>query len=110
MLPKNQIKKIINEFAEILRKNRFAFSQIWLFGSHAKGKATKNSDIDIAVIANKLPRGRNYLNKKMQLLELTLYTDSRIEPILLEESDLIEKSASIMGYEIKNHGILMINV
>ena len=93
----------------MLKKNRFAFTQIWLFGSYAKGKAGKYSDIDIAVVAGKLPRGRSYLDKKMRLLELTLQTDSRIEPILLEEIDLKEKSSSIMGYEVKKHGILVVS-
>ncbi|MBN1258539.1 nucleotidyltransferase domain-containing protein [Candidatus Peregrinibacteria bacterium] len=108
-MSKKQIKKIISEFAEVLKKNRFAFIQIWLFGSYAKGKAKKDSDIDIAVVASKLPRGRNYLDKKMRLLELTLQTDSRIEPILLEEDDLKGKTASIMGYEVKKHGILVVS-
>ncbi|MBI5412024.1 nucleotidyltransferase domain-containing protein [Candidatus Peregrinibacteria bacterium] len=108
-MSEKQIKKIISEFAEVLKKNRFAFKQIWLFGSYAKGKATEDSDIDIAVVANRLPRGRDYLDKKMRLLELTLHTDSRVEPILLEESDLKEKTASIMGYEVKRHGILVVS-
>jgi len=108
-MSKDQIKKIISAFADVLKKNRFAFKQIWLFGSYAKGKASKDSDIDIAVVAGKLPRGRGYLDKKMRLLELTLQADSRIEPILLEEIDLKGKSASIMGYEVKKHGILVVS-
>jgi len=108
-MSKNQIKKIIREFAGVLKKNRFAFRQIWLFGSYAKGKARKHSDIDIAVVASRLPRGRDYLDKKMRLWVLTLQTDSRIEPILLEEADLKEKTASIMGYEVKKHGILVVS-
>ncbi len=108
-MSKNQIKKIISEFAEILKKNRFAFTQIWLFGSYAKGKGKKDSDIDIAVVASQLPRGRSYLDKKMRLLELTLQTDSRIEPILLEEAELKERTGSIMGYEVKKHGILVVS-
>lgn len=106
---KNQVKKIIGEFAEVLKRNRFDFKEIWLFGSYAKSKAKEESDIDIAVVANRLPRGKNYLNKKMCLLELTLQTDSRVEPILLEEADLKEKTATIMGDEVRKHGILVVS-
>lgn len=106
---KTEVKKIIKGFAEILKNNRIAFTQIWLFGSYATGRTHKWSDIDVAVVASKLPRGRKYLDKKMKLWVLAAKADNRIEPILLEESDLNEKTASIMGCEVKKHGILVVS-
>jgi len=106
-MPKSEVKKLIKAFAEILRKNRFAFKNIYLYGSYAKNKATELSDIDIAVVVGRLPRDRGYLDKKMELWELTIEADSRIEPILLEEKDLNEKNGSIMGYEVLKHGIMI---
>lgn len=41
-----QLKKSIMKLAE----NNSAIDALWLYGSHAKGNATANSDIDLAVI------------------------------------------------------------
>ncbi|MBI5412163.1 nucleotidyltransferase domain-containing protein [Candidatus Peregrinibacteria bacterium] len=107
-MPKNELKKIIRKYAEILKENRIQFKQIYLFGSYTTGKAHEWSDIDLAVVMDHVPR-KGYLEQKMILRKLTKDADLRIEPILLEESDLKEKTASIMGYEVKKHGILVIS-
>lgn len=99
-----QVKKIVKQYASVLHKNKFAFSKIYLFGSYAKDKAQKDSDIDVAIIANKTGSGKAYLNKKMKLWELTIDVDTRIEPILIEEKDL-KNGSTIMGNEIKKYGI-----
>ena len=49
----NEVKKIIENYAQVLRDNGFLFSNIYLFGSYASGKAKKDSDIDVAVISKK---------------------------------------------------------
>jgi len=35
-----------------LKENNFDFSDVWLFGSYARGSQHKNSDIDIAIVMN----------------------------------------------------------
>jgi uncharacterized protein len=110
-MPKRELKKIIKKYAEILKKNRFAFKNIYLFGSQATGKTHEYSDIDLAVVVDKLPLKINfadYMQRKMDLRKLTIDVDSRIEPILLEEKDLDKKEPSIMGYEVLKHGILVV--
>ncbi len=108
-MSKNEVKALVKTYADILRKNRFQFKQIYLFGSYATGKFHEYSDIDVAVIVSKLPRGRGYLNKKMRLWELTAKADARIEPTLLEAKDLQKNEASIMGDEVREHGILVVS-
>ena len=107
-MSKKQVKALVKAYAEILKKHRFKFKQIYLFGSYANGKPHEWSDIDVAVVVEKVPRGRGYLDEKMKLWTLTTEADSRIEPILLEENDLKESEASIMGAEILKHGILIV--
>ncbi len=107
-MSKNKIKKLVKAFANILKKNRFAFRNIYLFGSQATGKVHKYSDIDIAVVVGRLPQNRGYLDKRMKLRGLTINVDSRIEPIPLEERDLNKKNGSIMGMEVLKHGILVV--
>lgn len=58
---------------------------IFLYGSHAKGTATKDSDIDIAVVVDELPD--DYLTVISQLWSLTRKVDHDIEPVLLTEAD-----------------------
>jgi len=108
-MPKSEAKKIVREFAKILKENRIEFKHVYLFGSHASGKASEDSDIDVAVVASRLPRGRGYVEKEMRLWVLAPKADSRIEPILLEEKDLIEATGTIMGDEVRKHGILVVS-
>lgn len=97
-----QVKKIVQKYAHILEANNYPFSAIYLFGSYAKGKARKNSDIDIAVISNKL---KTNWNKHEDLLwRHTLTVDPRIEPIGYTEKDFMDASDPLV-YEIKTNGI-----
>ena len=49
MLCKEKVKEIVGEFADLVVKDLSPVSII-LYGSHAKGNASINSDIDVAVI------------------------------------------------------------
>ena len=55
-----------------------------LFGSHAKGTAHADSDIDIAVILNGFTG--DYLETSKQLYKLRRYISADIEPVLLDSS------------------------
>jgi predicted nucleotidyltransferase len=78
---KNEIITIINPYIELIRLN-FTPVQIILFGSYAKGTASAESDIDIAVIVDKIDG--DYLNRTSLLYKLRRDIDDRIEPLLLE--------------------------
>ncbi len=58
-------------------------SRIVLYGSHARGNAHPESDIDVAVIVDQL-KG-DFLELQTTLFRLRRDIDLRIEPILLEE-------------------------
>ena len=55
-----------------------------LFGSHAKGTAHADSDIDIAVILNGFTG--DYLETCKQLYKLRRHISADIEPVLLDSS------------------------
>jgi predicted nucleotidyltransferase len=59
--------------------------RIVLYGSYAKGNYTDDSDIDIAVVVDKI--GDNYLEKVKELFRLRRNIDLRIEPVLLEDGN-----------------------
>lgn len=52
-----------------------------LYGSHVKGNAVTESDIDIAVVLDKIPA--DYLETSSNLCGLIRDVDTRIEPVLL---------------------------
>ena len=51
-MAKGEIIKAIKFFGKCLVDSGLNISKIILFGSYAKGKATKESDIDILIISN----------------------------------------------------------
>lgn len=55
---------------------------IVLYGSYAKGTARPDSDIDIAVIVDKVEG--DYLDQQAKLYRLRRSVDLRIEPVLIE--------------------------
>jgi len=100
--------EIINtakNYADLVCKNLSA-SKIVLLGSYAKGTATENSDIDIAVIFNEIPD--DYFGTYKTLNRLTRGIDNRIEPVMMDTSN--DKSGflttvlktGIILYENKN--------
>ena len=103
-----EIRKIIRAYADLLRKKRIRFSRIYLFGSQAEGRAHEYSDIDLAVIVDKRP-AKGYLDRKIYLRKLTKDIDLRIEPTLLHKSELTDEGETIMGHEVRVHGILVVS-
>lgn len=53
-MSKTNAKKIVKEYAGKLKRENYPFSAIYLFGSYAQNKNNKWSDIDVAVISDKL--------------------------------------------------------
>jgi predicted nucleotidyltransferase len=101
----NDIKKIIKKYAEELKRNDFLFKDIYVFGSYASGKANEESDIDVAVVSDKL---KKYQEKNEILLwRAGRKVDSRIEPIGFSVKDFKDK-CNPMVYEIKKHGIKIV--
>ena len=49
-----EAKKIVRKYAEKLKKENYSFQMIYLFGSFAQNKSHKWSDIDVAIISDKL--------------------------------------------------------
>lgn len=98
-----EIRDKLNTYIEKVRKH-FQLKMVVLYGSFAKGEATENSDIDIAVFVDKDIDSRNHLDDSAILNKLV---DSRIEPLLYYSKELESvKQASFMA-EILNNGIVL---
>ena len=101
-MSKDQVKNIAKEYANKLKTEGYSFFAIYLFGSYAQGRANKWSDIDIAVISDKLKR--NWWKNEILLSHLSLEVDSRIEPRGFTIEDFKDDSDPIV-YEIKKTGV-----
>ena len=78
------VLKIAKEYAAAVREIMDTAS-VFLYGSYAKGTATKDSDIDIAVVVKQIPG--DYLDTISALWRLTRSISQEIEPVLLTADD-----------------------
>lgn len=98
-----EILNIIQEFAKLVKHSGVIVDEIYLFGSHALGKATPDSDIDIAVISSGF--GKNRYEEGKRLRQLAWRVDPRIEPVPIEKSKFVENDWVPLVYEIKKNGL-----
>lgn len=81
-MAQDEVLLIAKKYADAVRK-MMAVSDVILYGSYAKGSATDNSDIDIAVIVKDAPK--DYLRDSAMLWSLSNDVDDKIEPVLIVE-------------------------
>jgi predicted nucleotidyltransferase len=70
----------LNEYVNLVREH-FPVQKVILFGSYAKGTAREYSDIDVAVIVDKID---DILESEYKLYELRRDIDEMIEPLIFE--------------------------
>lgn len=80
----NEAKKIVRKYADKLKESEIPFSDVYLFGSFAKGGARKWSDIDVAIFSKR----KETDDFVIQLGRLRREVDLRIEPHIFSEDDI----------------------
>ena len=83
-MDKESVVSLAKKYSELVNKHMLV-KQIVLFGSHAKETAGPDSDIDIAVIVEKIEG--DYLDAHARLFKLRRTVDFRIEPVLIEQDE-----------------------
>ena len=83
----------------LLVQDHFPVEKVYLFGSYAKNTNTEDSDIDVAIIVDKIDG--DFFSINPLLWKLRRQIDDRIEPILLEKEF---DHADFIG-EIEKYGI-----
>ncbi len=106
MAKKETIKKKLLKFHELICK-KYPVKGMFLFGSHAKGNARKDSDIDVAVILDYSNHSKR-IDITAKLFHEASKIDYAIEPkcVFWDEYKQHEK-ASILG-EIIRTGIKIV--
>ena len=80
----NEAKEIVERYADKLRESMIPFTDVYLFGSFAKGESRKWSDIDVAIFSTREETDEFII----ELGRLTREVDLRIEPHIFSENDL----------------------
>jgi len=95
-----EVIKILKRYKKLLSKF-MKFDAMILFGSHARGNAREDSDVDVAVVVDAL--SGDYFSIRPLLWKVRREIDDRIEPILLD------KSHDDSGFlsEIMRHGVII---
>ncbi|MCI8827605.1 MAG: nucleotidyltransferase domain-containing protein [Ruminiclostridium sp.] len=83
-MDQKQVLSLAKEYAAAVREVVDA-TAVFLYGSHAKGTATEDSDIDIAIVVKEI--SGDYLDTMSALWRLTRSVNQNIEPVLLTLED-----------------------
>ncbi len=81
-MDKNHAIVVIRKFSDSIQ-SFLNPSMVILFGSYAKGTQTEVSDIDVAVVVDKIEG--DYLDTEAKLYHIRREIEDRIEPVLLEK-------------------------
>ena len=73
-----------------------------LFGSYAKGNFTKNSDIDVCIIADGVV---NNFSSMLNVAPIAVHIDPRIETVVFSANEYSEEPSYGLLGEIKRTGI-----
>lgn len=105
-------KKIIltlHKFRQALEGKGIVVSKIIVYGSHATGKAVKNSDIDVVIISNSF-NDKNIL-QRLEILGSVLAKAKIYEPIealgYTEKEYSSKRKGTFLYDEIRSTGIII---
>lgn len=98
----SQIKEVVKKYIKVLKRNKFPYSAVYLYGSHAKNQAKPWSDIDVCVVSNNFSK-RSWLAYSHRLWKLAEEVDLKIEPYGMSEETFL--SVSPIAEEVRKTGI-----
>ena len=93
--------EIVTKYIEELEKNEIHIIEAFIFGSHVKGKAKPESDIDVALISDAFIGDR--FEDRRKIVPFRRKIDNRIEPIPFKPEDF--NNGGTLAEEIKRTGV-----
>lgn len=98
-MDKEQALRLAKRYKEIVAE-KLPLKAVYLYGSYSKGNYTEDSDIDIAVVVDKL--SDNFFEDTPLLWKLRRKISTLIEPVLLTEDE-----SNPLYYDILRTGTLV---
>jgi len=102
-MDKREVIRTIKTFGKALRKHGIRVDRIVLYGSHASGKASLDSDIDVAVISRNF--GKDRVDEGMALFRIAGTINNRLEPVPISDQSYEHDTWIPLIYEIRKTGI-----
>jgi len=100
------VVKAVEEYLAAVRRSGIRVERGILFGSHARGDARPESDVDVLIIASEFDEP--YDPRRIDLLwELRAHTDSRIEPIAVGERQWREDRSNPLIEIARREGVVI---
>ena len=99
-MDKRNAIEIVTEYLSRLLKNDFDIKTAYIFGSFARGNVHQSSDIDLAIVLNKLS---NPFEMEVKSMTLRSTNETIIEPHLFDQTDFIPSNP--FANEIMKTGI-----
>ena len=100
----NAIKSIVNQYIINVKKQGIPVSEVYIFGSYAKGTADKHSDIDVCIISKKF--GIDRQKERVLLMNIRSDNDDLIEPHPFSPKDF-SNPFDPLASQIKKQGLLI---
>ncbi len=94
---------IVRRFLNKLKETGMSVIVAYLYGSYAKGRQHKWSDIDVAVISSEFDDDR--FDERVRLTMIASEIDDRIEPVPFRPDTFVDEDPLV--WEIKKEGIII---
>lgn len=98
------IAEKVRRFLAELSRNGIRVEAAYLFGSYARGRENRWSDIDVAVISPDISADR--YEERVRLMKIASSIDCRIEPAPFNIDAFADEDP--LAWEVKRNGILFI--
>jgi len=102
----SEIRKIVKEYKDELKRHNIRITKMILYGSYAKGHPKPYSDIDLIVVSSDLARFTP-LKRQELLAQLTMNIDAPLEVLGYTPKELRGSSHTIFGQIIRETGKLL---
>lgn len=95
--------RAVRRYLSVLRQHDIPATGAVLYGSHARGTARADSDIDVLVVSPAFDSDR--WSRDRELWRLTLEVDPRIEPVPVGQRQFLEDRTSPIVEIARREGI-----
>lgn len=102
----SEIKKVVKEYKDELKRHNIRITKIVLYGSYAKGHPKSYSDIDLVIVSPDLARF-SLLRRQELLAELTMNIDAPLEVLGYTPEEFKKSNQTIFGQIIRETGKLL---
>jgi predicted nucleotidyltransferase len=102
----SEVRKIVNEYKDELKRHNIHTAKVILYGSYAKGRPNPYSDIDLIVVSPDLAKFSPLKRQKL-LAQLTMGIDAPLEVIGYTPKEFKKADTTIFGQTIHKTGKLL---